>query len=50
MLVMICAKYGKNASRIVEFFLKVKAEKFKKKMRKIKILEFCYKLNTWHTL
>ena len=29
MLMMICAKYGKNASRIVDFF-KVKAEKLEK--------------------
>ena len=27
---MICAKYGKNASRIVDFFFKVKAKKFEK--------------------
>ena len=30
MLMMICAKYGKNASGIVDFFLKVKAEKLEK--------------------
>ena len=43
MLMMICAKYGKNASRIVDFF--------QGESRKIrKFLEFCYKLNTWHTL
>ena len=30
MLMMICAKYGKNASRIVDFFFKVKAPKLKK--------------------
>ena len=29
MLMIICAKYGKNASRIVDFFSKIKAEKFK---------------------
>ena len=29
MLLMICAKYGKNATRIVDFF-KVKAEKLEK--------------------
>ena len=29
-LVIICAKYGKNASRTVDFFFKVKAEKFQK--------------------
>ena len=28
MVVIICAKYGKNPSRIVDFFFKVKAEKF----------------------
>ena len=28
MVVIICAKYGKNPSRIVVFFFKVKAEKF----------------------
>ena len=30
MLMMICANYGKNASRIVDFFFKVKAEKLVK--------------------
>ena len=30
MLMMICAKYGKNPSRTVDFFFKVKAEKLKK--------------------
>ena len=30
MLMMICAKYGKNASRIVDFFFKLKAEKLAK--------------------
>ena len=30
MLVIICAKYGKNLSRTVDFFFKVKAEKFEK--------------------
>ena len=29
-LVIICAKYGKNPSRTVDFFFKVKAEKLKK--------------------
>ena len=28
MLVIICDKYGKNPSRTVDFFFKVKAEKF----------------------
>ena len=41
---IICAKYWKNGSRIVDFF-KVKAEKLEKKLRKIEVLEFCYKLN-----
>ena len=30
MLMMICAKYGKNTSGIVDFFFKVKAEKLEK--------------------
>ena len=30
MLMMICAKYGKNPLRTVDFFFKVKAEKFQK--------------------
>ena len=30
MLVIICATYGKNPSRTVDFFFKVKAEKFQK--------------------
>ena len=30
MLVIIWVKYGKNSSRIVDFFFKVKAEKFQK--------------------
>ena len=29
-LVIICTKYGKNPSRTVDFFFKVKAEKFQK--------------------
>ena len=33
MLMMICAKYGKNASRIVDFFFKVKAEKISEKFK-----------------
>ena len=47
MPMMICAKYGKNVSRIVDFFFKVKAEKLEKFAQ---IIEFCYKLNMWHTL
>ena len=46
MLMMICAKYGKNASTIVDFFSRWKP----KNLRKLEILEFCYKLNTRHTL
>ena len=30
MLMMICAKYGKNASRIVDFIFNVKVEELKK--------------------
>ena len=48
MLLMICAKYGENESRIVDF-LKVKVEKMKN-LRKIEIWEICYKRNTLHTL
>ena len=44
MLMMICVKYGKNASRIVDFFSRWKP----KNLRKIEILEFCNKFNTWH--
>ena len=46
MLMMICAKSGKNTSRIVDFYFQGET----RKIRKIEILEFCYKLNTWHTL
>ena len=48
-LMLICAKYGKNASRIVVFFSRWKTKNLKN-VPKIEILEFCYKLNTWHTL
>ena len=34
MLMMICAKYGKNASRIVDIFFKVEAENFEKFAKK----------------
>ena len=34
MLTMICAKYGKNANTIVDFFFKVKAEKLEKLAKK----------------
>ena len=30
MLVISCVKYGKKPARIVDFFIKVKAEKFQK--------------------
>ena len=30
MLMVICAKYGKNANRIVDFFFNVKAKKLEK--------------------
>ena len=43
MLVIICAKYGKNPSRIVDFFFKVKAKKFYKFA---KILNFQILKNT----
>ena len=49
MLVMICAKYGKNASRMVDFF-QGESRKIRKNFRKIEIWEFCYKLNMQHTL
>ena len=49
MLMMICAKYGKNTSRLVDFFSRWNSKNLKN-LRKIKVLEFCYKLNTRHTL
>ena len=36
MLMMIFAKYGKNASRIVDFLFKAKAEKIRKIDEKLK--------------
>ena len=48
-LMMSCAKYGKNASRIVDFFSRWKPKNYKN-LRMIKILEYCYKLNTRHIL
>ena len=48
MVVIICAKYGKNPSRIVDFFFKVKAEKFQK-FAKILNLQILKKRNTRHT-
>ena len=35
---VICAKYGKNANRIVDFFFKVKAEKTEKFAKNFNIL------------
>ena len=49
MPMMICAKYGKNTSRIVDFFSRWKPKNLKN-LRKIDILEFCYKPNMRHTL
>ena len=45
MLVMICAKYGKNAGRIVDFS-QGENRKIRKNLRKIELLELCYKLNS----
>ena len=39
MLMMICAKYGKNASRIVDFF-QCESRKIRKISEKIEILKF----------
>ena len=36
MLMMICVKYGKNPSKTVDFFFKVKAENFQKFAKKFK--------------
>ena len=49
MLMMICAKYGKNPLRTVDFFFKVKAKNFKN-LQKIQTLRFCKKRTTRHTL
>ena len=49
MLMMTSGKYGNNVSRIVDVFSRWKPKIFKK-LRKIEILEFCYKLHTRHTL
>ena len=49
MLMMICAKYGKNASRIVDFF-KVKAKKIEKFAKNWNFIILIHKLNTQHTL
>ena len=42
MLMMICAKYDKKTSRIVDLF--------QSESQKIEVLEFCYKLKMQHTL
>ena len=38
MLMMICAKYGKNASIIVDFYFKVKPEKLEKCAKNLNFL------------
>ena len=48
MLVIICVKYGKKPARIVDFFFKVKAEKFQK-FAKILNFQILKKRNTRHT-
>ena len=48
MLVIICVKYGKKPARIVDFFFKVKAEKFQK-FAKIWNFHIMKKRNTRHT-
>ena len=49
-LVIICAKYGKNPSRTVDFFFKVKAEKLKKFVKNSNFQILKKKHNTRHTL
>ena len=46
---IICAKYGKNPLRTVDFFFKVKAEIFLK-FAKSEFPDSEKKRNTWHTL
>ena len=48
MLVIICVKYGKNPSRTVDFFFKVRAEKLKKfaKNSKFQILKKTFTRDT----
>ena len=49
MLVIICTKHGKNPSRTVDFFFKVKAEKFQK-FAKNSNFQILKKHKTRHTL
>ena len=49
MLMIICTKYGMNPSRTVDFFIKVKAEKFHK-FAKNSNFQILQKRNTRHTL
>ena len=46
MVMMICAKYGKNASRIADFFFKVKAKKLEKFAKNWNFGFFFYKQMT----
>ena len=48
-LMMICAKNGKNPSKTVDLFFKVKAENFKK-FAKNSNFQMMQKRNTRHTL
>ena len=48
LILIICAKYGKNPLRTVYFFFKVKAKKFQK-LTKIQISRFWQKRNMRHT-
>ena len=40
MLMMICAKYVKNASKIVDFFSRVKAKKLEEIAKKLRFSNF----------
>ena len=44
MLMMICAKYGKNASRIVDFFFQGESRKIKKIGEKLKFYNYVINL------
>ena len=44
MLVMICAEYGKNASKIVDFFFQGESRKFLKIGEKLKFFNYVIKL------
>ena len=50
MLVIICAKYGKNPSRTVVFFFKVKAENLKEFAKNSKFQILKKTLHTTHPL